>query len=233
MMKFQPSAWRAEGTRLLRPVADLVVATGLHPNTVTLIGFFVTVSAGVAYFFGNLILGGALVLFGGVFDIFDGYVARATGKASVFGSFFDSMLDRISETVVFLGVFSLYNGTEPDVGEPWMVYVVALAMAGSLLVSYTRSRAEGLGIDCSVGLMQRAERVILLGAATLLFGAWRQGFVLTLVMFAMAILTNLTALYRIYWVFRHTRVPVAARAAPAPVRRRATPHQKVESERAH
>lgn len=225
-MKFLPSDLREQGTRLLVPVLDLFVRSGMSPNAVTTFGFLVTVSAGVAYFFGSLQVGGLLVLLGGFFDVVDGYVARATDRVTRFGSFYDSTLDRVSEVVVFLGVFSLYNGNEPNIGEPWMVYVVALAMAGSLLVSYTRARAEGMGIDCRVGLMQRAERVLLLGIATLFFGSWRAGLVLTWVMFAMAVLTNLTALYRIYWVYRHTRArPAAAPSAPAP-RRAGTPAKR-------
>lgn len=219
-MKFLPSNLREQVTRRLVPVLDLFAGMGLSPNAWTTVGFLTTVSAGVAFFYGSLQMGGFLVLAGGFIDVVDGYVARKTGQVSRFGSFYDSTLDRVSEIVVFLGVFSLYLGSEPNIGEPWMVYVVALAMAGSLLVSYTRARAEAMGIDCRVGLMQRAERILLLGIATLFFGSWRSGMVLTWVMFAMAILTNLTALYRIYWVYQHTRAqPAPAKAAPA--RRRA------------
>lgn len=219
-MKFLPSDLREQGTRLLTPVLDLFVRTGLSPNVITTIGFVITMGAGLAYFYGSLQWGGFLVLLGGLFDVVDGYVARQTERVTRFGSFYDSTLDRISEVVVFLGVFSLYNGTEPNIGEPWMVYVVALALAGSLLVSYTRARAEGMGIECRVGLMQRAERVLLLGIATLFFASWREGLVLTLVMIAMAVLTNLTLIYRIHWVYRHTRVP-AAPASAGPARRAA------------
>jgi CDP-diacylglycerol---glycerol-3-phosphate 3-phosphatidyltransferase len=222
-MKFLPSNLREQVTRRLVPVLDLFVRTGLSPNAVTTIGFLVTVSAGVAFFYGSLQVGGFLVLAGGFLDVVDGYVARKTDRVSRFGSFYDSTLDRVSEVVVFLGVFSLYLGNEPNIGEPWMVYVVALAMAGSLMVSYTRARAEAMGIDCRVGLMQRAERVLLLGIATLFFGSWRSGMVLTWVMFAMAILTNLTALYRIYWVYQHTRAQVAPAKAPPTRRRAGTP----------
>jgi CDP-diacylglycerol---glycerol-3-phosphate 3-phosphatidyltransferase len=186
------------------------------PNTITTIGFLVTCASGVAFFYGWLQLGGLLVLLGGAFDILDGYVARATGAATKFGSFYDSTLDRISEVVVTLGVFSLYIGDSPRLQPAAMVYVVALAMAGSLLVSYTRARAEGLGLDCRVGLMQRAERVIFLGGAALLFGSWRGGVVMSLVMLVMALLTNLTALYRIHWVWMHTRdLPTAAPSVAA------------------
>jgi len=219
-MKFLPSNLREQGTRLLTPLLDVFVRSGLSPNVITTIGFVVTMGAGLAYFLGNLQWGGFLVLLGGLFDVIDGYVARQTGRVTRFGSFYDSTLDRISEVMVFLGVFSLYNGPAPNIGEPWMVYVVALAMSGSLLVSYTRARAEGMGIECRVGLMQRAERVLLLGIATLFFASWRQGLVLTLVMIAMAVLTNLTLIYRIFWVYQHTRTP-AAPVQPAAARRAA------------
>jgi CDP-diacylglycerol--glycerol-3-phosphate 3-phosphatidyltransferase len=219
-MKFLPSDLREQGTRLLMPLLDVFARSGLSPNVITTIGFVVTMGAGLAYFLGSLQWGGFLVLLGGLFDVIDGYVARKTDRVTRFGSFYDSTLDRISEVMVFLGVFSLYNGTAPNIGEPWMVYVVALAMAGSLLVSYTRARAEGMGIECRVGVMQRAERVLLLGISTLFFATWRGGLVLTLVMIAMAVLTNLTLIYRIYWVYQQTRVP-AAPVQQAPARRAA------------
>lgn len=215
-MRFQPSALREPFTRAVRPLMDALVRTGVHPNTVTTVGFLITVSAGAAFFWGRIQLGGFLVLLGGLCDAIDGYVARASGKASKFGSFYDSTLDRASEVVVFLGVFSLYSGMSPELGRPWMVYVVALAMAGSLMVSYTRARAEGLGIDTNVGLMQRPERVILLGGSAWFFGSWHEGVVLTWVMIGMAVLTNLTAFYRILWVYRHTRVPAMPAAAAHP-----------------
>jgi CDP-diacylglycerol--glycerol-3-phosphate 3-phosphatidyltransferase len=199
---------------LVRPLMDALVRRRVHPNAITTLGFLVTVGAGIAFFLGHLRIGGALVLLGGLFDIFDGYVARGTGLASAFGSFYDSTLDRISEIVVFLGIFSLYGGGHPDMEPPWMVYVVAAALAGSLMVSYTRARAEGLGIDVKVGVMQRPERVVLLGFAALLFGTMWQGAVLTWVLIAMAVLTNFTAFQRIVWVYRFTRVP--ANASPKP-----------------
>lgn len=219
-MKFLPSDLREAGTRLLTPVLELFVRSGLSPNVISTLGFMITMGAGLAYFLGSLQWGGFLVLLGGLFDVIDGYVARKTNRVTQFGSFYDSTLDRISEVMVFLGVFSLYNGEAPNIGEPWMVYVVAAALAGSLLVSYTRARAEAMGLDCRVGLMQRAERVLLLGIATWFFATWRGGLVLTLVMIAMAVLTNLTLIYRIYWVYQHTRAP-AAPVQPSPARRAA------------
>jgi CDP-diacylglycerol--glycerol-3-phosphate 3-phosphatidyltransferase len=203
-MSFLPG-WLQEGfVRFIKPLMDALVRRRVHPNLITTVGFLVTCGAGLCFFRGHLGWGGFLILLGGLFDILDGYVARGTGLASVFGSFYDSTLDRVSEIVVFIGLFSVYSGGHPYVGEPWMVYTVALALAGSLMISYTRARAEGLGIDCKVGLMQRPERVVLLGIAAMLGTKW-DGVVLTWVLIAMAVLTNLTAFQRIVWVYRFTR----------------------------
>ena len=208
----------------MRPL-DFLVRRRANPNVITTVGVFVNLAAGLAYFLFHIQTGGALVLLGGLLDIVDGQVAVRTGRQTIFGSFYDSTTDRIAEIVVMLGVMSLYLGKEPNIGEPWMAYVVAAAMAGSLMVSYTRAKAEALGIDCRVGLMQRAERIILLGGASLFFGRWHRGAVLTWVMLAMAVLTNLTAIYRIYWVSRHLNAtqkpsaPEPSRSVPEPVNR--------------
>lgn len=210
MTSFIPGWLRNGFLGLLRPIPRKLIEAGVHPNAITTLGFAVTVSAGLAFFLGHVRIGGFLVLIGGIFDILDGQVARGSGLASVFGSFYDSTLDRISEIVVFLGIFSLYGGGHPDFPLPWMVYAVALALAGSLMVSYTRARAEALGLDCKVGLMQRPERVVLIGVAAMLFGGSWNGSVLTGVLLVMAVLTNFTAVQRIVWVYRHTRREVPA-----------------------
>lgn len=205
-MAIIPRTLRVPVYKLLTPLLDALVRYRIGPNMLTTVGFLFTTLAGIAFFFGHVRIGGLLVLIGGFFDILDGQVARQSGTVSVFGSFYDSTLDRISEIVVFLGIFSLFSGGHPDFGgRPWMVYTVALAMAGSLMVSYTRARAEALGLDCSVGMMQRAERVVLIGVSALLFGGAWEGLVLNWVLIAMAVLTNLTAIQRIVWVYRHTR----------------------------
>ncbi|HEU0052463.1 MAG TPA: CDP-alcohol phosphatidyltransferase family protein [Longimicrobium sp.] len=228
MLRFQPSALRPFLARALTRPLDGLVRRRVNPNLITTLGVFVNLAAGLAYFLDSLQLGGALILLGGVMDIVDGHVARATGRTTRFGSFYDSTTDRLAEVFVFLGVMSLYLGDSPNIGEPWMVYVVVAALAGSLMVSYTRAKAEALGIDCKVGLMQRAERIILLGGSTLIFGSWRHGMVLSWVMVAMAALTNLTALYRIYWVWSYLRrqpeagnpsAPAQAARVPEPLKR--------------
>jgi CDP-diacylglycerol--glycerol-3-phosphate 3-phosphatidyltransferase len=147
-------------------------------------------------------------LIGGMMDILDGRVARETGLASKFGSFYDSTLDRVSEIVVY---FSLYAYFRPLPDFWWVGYVVIAAMVGSLMVSYTRAKAEALGVECKVGLMQRAERVVLLGvggALTPLAGAIRsewQYVPLLLALGLIAVLANLTALERIHTVYTVAR----------------------------
>lgn len=219
-----PKHVQDQALKMMRPIFAPFIRRRVNPNYLTTVGFLITISAGIAFFLGNVRIAGALVLIGGFVDILDGQVARATGQSTVFGSFYDSTLDRISEVVVFLGIFSLYGGGHPDFGYPWMVYTVALAMAGSLMVSYTRARAEALGIDCKVGMMQRLERVLLIGSAALLFGGSFEGAVLTWILILMAVLTNFTAFQRIVWVYRHTS---DRPTQPAPIRR---PRVKVTSE---
>lgn len=197
----QLDAWAGP---LLDPLTRALVRVGIHPHALTIAGFLVACGAGWAFAVGALPLAGALVLLGGVFDLFDGRVARQGGQASVFGSFFDSTLDRISEVVVFLGLLHFYL-RPPATRDGLMLSAVLLALAGSLLVSYTRARAEGLGLDCKVGLMQRAERVLLLGGAAFLFGRRWNGVVLDAVLLAMAVLTHATALQRMLWIHRRTR----------------------------
>lgn len=194
---------------VFEPIIGWLTRRRVHPNVISTIGFLITCSSG--YFFHQHHVGtaGALVLIGGAFDVFDGTVARRTGLASSFGAFYDSTLDRVSEIVVYLGLLSLYNDYRLELGDVAMIYWIVLAMGGSLMISYTRARAEALGIDCHVGLMQRPERVMLIGLAALFFGErtmlGQPGLVLKIVIIVLAVLTNLTAVQRIWWVYRDTR----------------------------
>lgn len=190
---------------LVEPAVSALVRRRVHPNLLSTAGFVVTCASGFFFHQHHVRTAGALILAGGIFDILDGTVARRTGLASPFGAFYDSTLDRLSEIIVYLGLLSLYNDYRLELGDVGMIYAVMLAMAGSLMISYTRARAEGLDIPCAVGLMQRAERVILIGTAALLFGEMSQGVVLKGVIIGLAVLTNFTSLQRIVWVWRYTR----------------------------
>jgi CDP-diacylglycerol---glycerol-3-phosphate 3-phosphatidyltransferase len=199
---------RGGAYRVLRPLTDALARHRVHPNLLTTLGFLVTASSGFAFHQHHVRTAGLLILLGGLFDILDGRVARLTGLGSKFGAFYDSTLDRISEVVVYLGILSLYNDYRQELGDVGMIYLVTLAMAGSLMISYTRARAEALGLDCKVGLMARAERVVLIGGAALLFGESWQGEwwqPLKVVIFLLAVLTNVTAFQRIVWVYQVAR----------------------------
>jgi CDP-diacylglycerol---glycerol-3-phosphate 3-phosphatidyltransferase len=191
--------------RIIEPLIDVLARHRVHPNLLTTLGFIATLGAGLSYHQHSVRLAGFLILVGGFFDILDGRVARVTKLGSKFGAFYDSTLDRISEIVVFMGILSLYNSYRQELGDVGMIYLVMLAMAGSLMISYTRARAEALGLDCRVGLMPRAERVVLIGASSLFFGMAWNGIVLKVVIGVLAVMTNLTAFQRIIWVYQHAR----------------------------
>jgi CDP-diacylglycerol--glycerol-3-phosphate 3-phosphatidyltransferase len=200
--------------RIINPLLQSLARNRVHPNLLTTLGFLATLAAGLAFHQHHVRSAGFLILLGGFFDILDGQVARLTALGSKFGAFYDSTLDRISEIVVFLGILSLYNDyQEPGdlnlairgLGDVGMIYMVMLAMAGSLMISYTRARAESLGIDSKVGMMPRAERVVLLGGAALFFGESWNGLILKVVIVILAVLTNLTAFQRIIWVYKNAR----------------------------
>jgi CDP-diacylglycerol--glycerol-3-phosphate 3-phosphatidyltransferase len=202
---------------IIHPLISWLVGRRVHPNLLTTIGFLITATSGLAFHQHHVRTAGFLILLGGFFDILDGRVARLTQLGSKFGAFYDSTLDRISEVVVFLGMLSLYNDYRLELGDVGMIYLIMLAMAGSLMISYTRARAEALGLDCKVGLMPRAERVVLIGAASLFFGEAWDGLALKIVIAILAVATNATAFQRIVWVHRHARgVPLEEPAVKVP-----------------
>jgi CDP-diacylglycerol---glycerol-3-phosphate 3-phosphatidyltransferase len=190
---------------IIDPLTAWLTRHRVHPNLLTTLGFLVTCASAFAFHQHQVRAAGFLILMGGFFDILDGRVARLTGLGSKFGAFYDSTLDRISEIIVFMGILSMYNDYRLELGDVGMIYLIMAAMAGSLMVSYTRARAESLGLDCTVGLMPRTERVVLIGGASLFFGAAWGGLVLKIVIVLLAVLTNLTAFQRIIWVYRHAR----------------------------
>ncbi len=201
----------------LRPLTDWLVLRRVHPNLLTTLGFLATSTAALLFHEHHVRTAGFLILLGGLFDILDGRVARLTRLGSKFGAFYDSTLDRISEIAVYFGMLSLYNDYRLQLGDVGMIYLIMLAMAGSLMISYTRARAEALGLDCRVGLMPRAERVVLIGLASLMFGEDWRGLVLKGVIFVLAVLTNVTAFQRMIWVYQHARgVPLDELAPAAP-----------------
>jgi CDP-diacylglycerol--glycerol-3-phosphate 3-phosphatidyltransferase len=190
---------------ILDPLTGWLVERRAHPNMLTTLGFLVTLASGYAFHLHLVRIAGFLVLLGGLFDILDGRIARLSGLGSKFGAFYDSTLDRISEIATFFGLLSLFNDYRTELSHVGMIYWIMLGMASSLMISYTRARAEGLGLDCRVGLVPRAERVVLMGLAALIFGEDWNALALRVVIIALAILSSITAFQRIVWVWQHAR----------------------------
>jgi CDP-diacylglycerol--glycerol-3-phosphate 3-phosphatidyltransferase len=190
-MTGRDSARQAVADYVEQPVARLFARLGLTPNLVTLIGLVIAGSGAYMIAIGQWWGAGLIVLFAGVFDMFDGALARATGKASDFGALLDSTIDRVSEAVVLLGLLAYYLSTDDDLGSI-LVYV---ALVGSIMVSYMRARSEGLGIECKVGVMTRPERVAAVGIG-LIVGHWLP-IVVLVVLGAIGTLTTVTAIHRL------------------------------------
>jgi CDP-diacylglycerol--glycerol-3-phosphate 3-phosphatidyltransferase len=140
------------------PVVNLLEKTGITPNTLTWIGFFIALVTAVFAALGNMPVAGLLLLFGGYFDMLDGSLARRTGKVSVFGEVLDSTLDRLSEGAVLIGILYWFT----VVGSVWGIMLVGVTMLSSLVVSYIRAKAEIIKVECLKGLFTRPERVIAL-----------------------------------------------------------------------
>lgn len=184
------------------PVERTALALRLSPTAFNLAGVLCGVAAGVAFATGRLNLGGWLVLFGGIADVLDGRVARARSMAGSAGAFLDSTLDRFAEVGAFVGLVVLFREDALEVA------VVATALGGSLLVSYARARGESLGVVAKVGVMQRAERLLLVGFGAILDPAvtawrgWASGTLLITLLALVAVGTMGTAVYRTVWVAR-------------------------------
>jgi phosphatidylglycerophosphate synthase len=193
-------------TMIVRPLAGL----GVTPNTLTVLGLILSILTAVIIAQGLFLAGGLLVLFAGIFDMFDGAMARARNASTTFGAFFDSTLDRYSESIILFGLlfYALQMPVMQDrfwpfrYEQPWMITLVFIAVVGSFMVSYAKARAEGLGLECKTGLLARPERVVIL-AIGLLTGAVIWALVI------LAIFSNVTAIERIVHVWRATRQPVA------------------------
>lgn len=203
--------------RLVEPLARAFLRAGVRPNLITTIGTLIVVGAGVAFGFGEIQLGGLLLLASGVLDIVDGQVARQGGMMTTFGAFYDSTLDRVGESAVFGGL-ALYfmQGGVPQAQALLAVGIALTALVTSLLVSYTRARAEGLGLECTVGIAGRAERIVLLGVPAVLFGPGPNGVLLFWIVVILALANAITVVQRVVHVAR------VAGGAPRPAVKRDT-----------
>ncbi|MFN2601930.1 MAG: CDP-alcohol phosphatidyltransferase family protein [Gemmatimonadaceae bacterium] len=181
---------------VIGPFERAMVRSGVSPDALNYLGVFFGLIAGVAFATGMLAAAGWSILLGGVADVFDGRVARARGVSSQYGAFADSTLDRFSESFTFLGLIVFFAS--------WQLVelATAAALSGSLLVSYTRARGEAVGVSTTSGVMQRAERLVLLGLGAILDpvitsrAGWNPGALLALIVSLIAVGSWGTAVYR-------------------------------------
>lgn len=179
--------------KILDPFCQILVHTKASPDILSVIGLLFAGAACITIALGHIVYGGCLVLMSGAFDVFDGTFARKFGLETEFGAFFDSFIDRYSEAVILFGI--LYYATIEQ--QHVLILLTFVSFAGSVMVSYSRARAEGLGISCEIGPGDRAARFIILILMLLL----NQLFIGLVVL---AILSNMTALLRMYHVYGQT-----------------------------
>ena len=199
--------------QVITPLINLLIKLHITPNIITFMGLVINIAATAIFIYAALyephnlgLIGwaGAIILFAGLFDMIDGRLARVGNMQSSFGALWDSTLDRYSELFSLFGItfFLLQNGYE------WSGVVTFIAMVGSIMVSYVRSRAEGMGIECKVGFMQRPERVVVTSVGALLCGIFANAtsfdplLLIIVPMYLIAILANLTAFWRIYYCYK-------------------------------
>ncbi len=188
----------------INPIIKGMIKIGITPNIVTFVGFVGNIIASVFFLdaawkkggMAEIGWGGFIILAAGLFDMMDGRLARMSGKSSLFGALWDSTLDRYSELVSLFGICLLFVRLG-DGDWFWMGVVTFAAMIGSVMVSYVRARAEGLGIECKVGLMQRPERVVVTAVTAILTGITANIWWLAGGMILIAVLANITAFWRI------------------------------------
>jgi CDP-diacylglycerol--glycerol-3-phosphate 3-phosphatidyltransferase len=192
--------------RAVSPFTDWLFAVGVTANAVTTVGTLVLVASGVAYATGAVPVGGGLLILSGALDMLDGALARKSPGDMRFGAFYDSTLDRIGEAALFSGItFFFLQGGVPPTLVVWAVLVSLVALTAGMVVSYVRARAESLGFECRVGVLQRAERMLGLGLPSLLYGVFGEGpggWLLFSIVTALALLGIITVAQRILHVYR-------------------------------
>lgn len=187
--------------RIEIPLLPVLKKIKVSPNALTLAGFFIT-SAGAFVLANNFRVGGAIIVFGSIFDSLDGMVARASGRTSLLGAYLDSVLDRYSDAFIFLGAAYHLRA------NPVAAALSLGSLAGAYLVSYTRARAEGLGVECKVGIMERPERIIIITAGAIF------GFIIP-ALWVLLVFTHITAIQRILHTKKMMSGPQTVKTRPA------------------
>ncbi len=187
--------WIGEGARwLLVRIVDLVAATGINPNTLTLLGLIVNFAAAVFFARGEFRVGALIIFFAAFLDMLDGQVARREQRVTAFGAFFDSTLDRYADMAHYMGLLVFYAVN----GRSSYVVLAAVATAGSVMVSYSRARAESLIPSCKVGFMERPERMVLLMLGGLFYR-------MAPALWVISVVSTLTVIHRIVFTWQETK----------------------------
>ncbi len=194
---------------ILRAIVKTLSLLHIKPNHLTFLGFVASILTAIAFARGRLALAGVILIVAGLFDMVDGMVARTSKSETPFGAFFDSVMDRYSDLIMYLGLMIFYGNQ----GRLNYVVLVGVAMIGSVLTSYARARAECLIESCKVGFLERPERIVLL-----IIGSF---YYMDPVLWVIAVLANWTVVHRIL----HTRTQMRAKQGEAP--RRETPEPAV------
>jgi CDP-diacylglycerol--glycerol-3-phosphate 3-phosphatidyltransferase len=195
---------------VINPLIKLMIKVGVTPNIVTFTGFLGNCLA--AFFFINAAFretdamawigwGGLILNLSGLFDMMDGRLARLGNMSSAFGAFWDSTLDRYSELISLGGLAAFWF----TVGNSLWGVVTLLALIGSIMVSYVRARAEALGLECKVGLMQRPERVVVLSVGAMVTGLINNGIAVNIAVALIAVLANITAFWRVWYCYKQLK----------------------------
>ncbi len=198
---------------LLNPIVALLEERGVTPTQVTLFGLGAHVLSAVLIGLGQPFTGGLVLALAAASDGLDGMLARRTGRVTRFGAFLDSSVDRIDETVIMAGIATYFVVLGGAANMVWAVLAL-VALGGSLITSYTRARAEGLGLECKVGAFERPERVVVT-VVGLLFGH-------TMLVLAVVVLT-LLSWFTVYQRVQHVQSLVGDQPLDAPVHAPAGP----------
>lgn len=200
--KIIPDNWKDFYSSLITPITDFFIRLNANPNAFTTAGLLISFVAAYFAMKGAFRTASIWLLLSGICDTIDGKLARASGKETRFGALYDSTLDRYAEVLYFLGMAFYFVHAE------WYKTSVAifLGLGGSMMVSYVRARAEGLGFDCKVGLLQRPERIILLAIGGLI-----HPYALAVSIWLIAVFANLTAIHRLMHI---RKMDIESRSAP-------------------
>ncbi|HEX8087220.1 MAG TPA: CDP-alcohol phosphatidyltransferase family protein [Blastocatellia bacterium] len=197
----------AGGKRIISAMVRGVARSRINPNALTFIGLLINIGCGVLYGYGMFFRAGLLMIVANIFDMLDGQVARLRGRVTRFGAFFDSVIDRYSDIIVYVGIMVFY-ARDTAAHSTLLVALTGLALVGSVMVSYSRARAESLDIACKVGFLERPERVVLLIIASLTeIGPASSPFLhkMPQVLWVLAALSHWTVMHRIYHTWRELR----------------------------